>query len=212
MLSFPILILSILTHTCLKSQRPTTDKLYIWTEQLESSARRLKLRYVADHNIESKRRTITVEEVASRAAAEDAYSDDPTAEPLLPLGRYDEPQYSDKKLTSLGLELWIKRMHARSDSFSVDKKGPVLFKESIKELRQIGLTIIDAQETSMGSSYIGGIDASGYDPSPKERIIVRLRIYSTTKSTISVVELTVYSRDKEQVITLSEQLKQVLWQ
>lgn len=212
MFSLPIVMLILLASNCLGTEHPRTDRIFIWTEQLESSARRLKLHYVSDQNVASDIYRMTPEEVAVTSRRIDLDSEDPTAEPTLPFGRYEAPQYSFKKLTSLGLELWIKKMHARSESFNVDKRCNFLFTEAKEEMRRIGMTIIDAQETMTGSMYTGGIDASGYDPSPKERIIVKVRIYGTRKSDVSVVELSVFSRDKEQVSQLHEQIKQALWQ
>lgn len=210
--ALPIIILVFLAINCLRNEAPRTDRIYIWTEQLESSARRLKLRYVSDYNVESEIRMTTPEEIAISSKAIDDSSLDPTAEPELPFGRYDPPQYTFKKLTSLGLELWTKKMHARKDSFNVDKRSSFLYKEALDELAKLGLTIIDAQETITGSLYAAGIDASGYDPSPKERVIVKIRIYGTKRSEMSVVELSVFSRDDTQVNSLLEQIKQLLWQ
>ncbi len=210
----PIIILIFIVRSFIESARdtPTTDRIYIWTEQLESSARRLKLQYVSDQNVASRIRTATAEDIALSAKEMVHDTFDPSAEPKLPFGRFDPPQYHYKKLTSLGLELWTKKMHARRDSFNVDKRCYHIFNEAKDELKQIGLTIIDAQETSTGILYAAGIDVSGYDESSKERIIVKIRIYGTKKSNISVVELSVFSRDDEQVVSLLEQIKQLLWQ
>ena len=50
-LSIPIILLAVIIWNFFSDERPTTDSIYIWTEELEESARRLKLRYVSDENV-----------------------------------------------------------------------------------------------------------------------------------------------------------------
>ena len=210
--SLPIIILLFSLINCIHDETPRTDKIYRWTEELEQSARRLKLQYVSDENIADRASTITTEEVAVSRDWTDSTEVDPTSEPKLPFGRYEPPQYTFKELSSLGLELWTKRMRAKQESFTIDKRGEFLYKEAIHELDQVGLSIVEKQETTTGMIYIAGINASGFDNTLQERVIVKVRIYGTKKSDVSVVELSVFSRNEEQVMTFSEQLKQALWQ
>ncbi len=213
-LCLTIITVCMVSKACLDNSRPTTDKIYSWIDDFGGSARRLKLRYVSDHNVASSESAVSAGEGAlkTRLNIDDEAHYDPTAEPELPFGRYGKPRYTPKEVSSLGLELWTSRMLSWRESLSIDKKCRLLFKEAKHELERIGLTIIDSQETSEGILYTADINASGYDRSINERVIVKIRIYGTHGSRTCVVEISVFSRDKEAVIQLAEQVKQALWQ